>query len=157
MADFDLGFESLENSSDSSSRQIFFGIHSYFILKYMLCVFIRIASSKRFWWVHSTYHYLKKDRNNIPKLFPFASRPGALINPQWLELPMSRTSSLVPQMFELLKFDCRLQVEKKKTHSRAFEITITKTAYSNILKTLQSRRQFSDKKKLIFFKFILKI
>ena len=29
-----------------------------------------------------------------------------MINPQWLELPMSRTISMVPKMFEPLKFDC---------------------------------------------------
>ena len=27
---------------------------------------------------------------DIPKLFSFASGPGAMINPQWLELPQQR-------------------------------------------------------------------
>ena len=31
-----------------------------------------------------------------------------MINPQWLELPMSRTNfKLVPKMFEPLRFDCK--------------------------------------------------
>ena len=46
----------------------------------MLCVFIRIASSKRFKWVHSTYHYFTEDRKEI--LFLFVSLPGAMINLQ---------------------------------------------------------------------------
>ena len=29
-----------------------------------------------------------------------------MINPQGLELPMSRTNSMVPKMFEPLRFDC---------------------------------------------------
>ena len=32
-----------------------------------------------------------KIRKKIPKLSLFASWTGAMINPQWLELPMSRT------------------------------------------------------------------
>ena len=32
--------------------------------------------------------------------------PGTMINRQWLELPISRTSFHVPKMFESLKFDC---------------------------------------------------
>ena len=35
--------------------------------------------------------FLIKDQKDIPKLSPFASWPGIMINPQWLELPMSRT------------------------------------------------------------------
>ena len=41
---------------------------------------------------HSTYHYSIEDRNDMPKLSLFAFRPGAMINPQWLELSMSRTN-----------------------------------------------------------------
>ena len=37
-------------------------------------------------YVLSTYHYCLKDKK-IPKLSPFASWPGVMINPQWLELP----------------------------------------------------------------------
>ena len=32
-----------------------------------------------------------KEIKNIPKLSLFVSWPGTMINPQWLELPMSRT------------------------------------------------------------------
>ena len=57
--------------------------------KCMLCLLIRIASS--------TYYYFTGERKAIPKLSPFSSWPGALINPQWLELPMSRTNSHGPK------------------------------------------------------------
>ena len=62
-------------------------------MKYMLCVLIRIASRRRFLWVHTINHYYIEDRKNTPKLYPFASWHGSLINPQLLELLMSRTNS----------------------------------------------------------------
>ena len=59
----------------------------------MLCVLIRIASSRRFKWVHSIYnHCVENNKKKYPKLSLFASWTGAMINPQWLELPMSRTN-----------------------------------------------------------------
>ena len=54
----------------------------------MLCVLIRIASS-------STLNILflsRRSKNEKNPLSPFASRPGAKINPQWFELPISRTN-----------------------------------------------------------------
>ena len=45
----------------------------------MLCVLIRITSQR-----------VKKTFLNYPLLSP--EQPGAMINPQWLELPMSRTN-----------------------------------------------------------------
>ena len=33
---------------------------------------------------------LKEGQKDFPKLSPFASWHGAMINPQWLELPISR-------------------------------------------------------------------
>ena len=53
---------------DSSRKQIFRCI--------ILCVLIRI----------------EKIALNYRKLSPFGSWPGAMINPQWLELPISRTN-----------------------------------------------------------------
>ena len=43
----------------------------------------------------------------FPKLSPFASWPGTMINPQWLKLPISRTNFHAPKIFEPLRFDCR--------------------------------------------------
>ena len=37
------------------------------------------------------------DINDIPKLSTFASWPGALINPHWLELPISGTDFYGPK------------------------------------------------------------
>ena len=41
---------------------------------------------------YTTYHYCIEDGKDFPKLSPFASSPGAMINPQWFELPTSRTN-----------------------------------------------------------------
>ena len=35
---------------------------------------------------------LCKDRKGFPELSPFASWPGAITDPQWFELPISRTN-----------------------------------------------------------------
>ena len=43
---------------------------------------------------------------DFPELAIFASRPGAMINLHWLELPMARTIFHVPKVFEPLKFEC---------------------------------------------------
>ena len=63
----------------------------------MLCVLIRIASSRRFKWVHSTYNHCVENRKDFPKLSLFAFWTCAVINPQWLELPMSRTNFYGPE------------------------------------------------------------
>ena len=36
------------------------------------------------------YNHCVENRKDFPKLSLFASWTGAMINPQWLELPMSR-------------------------------------------------------------------
>ena len=38
------------------------------------------------------YNRCVENRKDFPKLSLFASWAGAMINPQWLELPMSRTN-----------------------------------------------------------------
>ena len=43
-----------------------------------------------------TQHTIIEDGNDIPKFSPYASWPGVLINPQWLELPISRTNFYGP-------------------------------------------------------------
>ena len=40
-----------------------------------------------------------EDRTYIPKSSPFASWLGAMINPQWLELPMSRTNVFITERY----------------------------------------------------------
>ena len=46
------------------------------------------------------------DQRDIPKLSPFASWSGIMINPQWLELQYQSLEQIpmVPKMFEALKF-----------------------------------------------------
>ena len=41
---------------------------------FVCCVYL--LESRRLFWVHSTYHYFIEDGKDIPKLSPFASRPG---------------------------------------------------------------------------------
>ena len=55
----------------------------------MLYVFIRIAFSRRFYTQHAITVW--KIENIFPKLSLFASWTGTMINPKWLEQPMSRT------------------------------------------------------------------
>ena len=42
--------------------------------------------------ISTLYNHCEENRKEFPKLSLFASRTGAMINPQWLELPMSRTN-----------------------------------------------------------------
>ena len=75
------------NSSDRSRKQI---VREIFIM--ILYVVHtqqnRLIESK---WVRSTYHYCIEDKKKDFRILqPFAAWPGAMINPQWLELPMSR-------------------------------------------------------------------
>ena len=63
----------------------------------MLCVLIRIASLRRFSWVHSAYNYCVENGKDFTKILLFAFWPGAMINPQWLELPISRTNFHSPK------------------------------------------------------------
>ena len=68
----------------------------------MLCVLIRIASL-------SIQLLCRKSKKNYPKLSLFASWPGAMINPQWLELPMSRTNFYGPK--DIRAVEVRLYVQ----------------------------------------------
>ena len=62
----------------------------------MLYVLIRLASSRQFKLVHSTYNYCKYQKDFF-KLSPFVSLPGVMINSQWLELPMSQINFYGPE------------------------------------------------------------
>ena len=46
---------------------------------------------------YTQHTIIVKKIKKIPKLSLFASWPGIMINPQWLELPMSRTISYGPK------------------------------------------------------------
>ena len=46
-----------------------------------------------------------EDENDISNISTFAFRADAMINPQWLKLPISGTNFHGPKMFEPLKFD----------------------------------------------------
>ena len=50
-----------------------------------------------------------ENRKDFPKLSPFASSTGAMINPQWLELPMSRTNFHGPK--DVRAIEVRLYID----------------------------------------------
>ena len=93
---FELIFESLRNSSASSRKQIFRVIFLFY--HEIVCCGYSLESPLRGDSNEYTQHtiFMKKIKK-IPKLSLFASWPGIMINPQWLELPMSRTISYGPK------------------------------------------------------------
>ena len=100
---FELIFESLRNFSDSSSKQL---LREIFLFYYeIVCCVYSLESS----------HFVE-DRKHFSELSPFASWSGAMIKSQWFELPISRTISMVPKMFEPLKFDCRTATETNTSY-----------------------------------------
>ena len=91
-------FESQRNSSDSSKNQVFRVI--FFFYHEIVCCVNLIEEI-----LMSTYSVPLRveDRKDVSKLSPFASRPGARINPQWLELPISRTNFQGPKDVRAIK------------------------------------------------------
>ena len=55
---------------------------------------------------YTQHTIIVRELEKNPKFSLFASWPGTMINPLWLELPMSRTIFYGPEVFEPLKFDC---------------------------------------------------
>ena len=99
-------FQSLQNPSNSSRKQIFWDFFPYFIMElYVVCIHKNrlieaiLMSTLN---IQSLCRQLKK----FPKLSLFASWTGAMINPQWLELPMSRTNFHGPK--DVRAIDVRL-------------------------------------------------
>ena len=125
--------------SFSGGASVSFGHVSSLLLswKCILCVLIRTASSRRYLSEHSTYHYFIEDRKEIPEESPFASWYVAVINPQWFELPMSRTNFHGHK--DIRAIEVRLYVWPRSTwphwvdwavkpqHNRLYVTSITKT------------------------------
>ena len=101
------------NSSDSSWKEIckenFLFYHGIVYRVYSL------ESSHRGDSNEYTHHYCVENRKGFPKLSLSASWPGAMINPQWLELPISRINFMVPKMFQPFRFYCSL-AQNRWTH-----------------------------------------
>ena len=74
-------------SMGESSPLSFFPLTRTGVWKCMFCVLIRIASSRRFYWVYLTNHYFINDRKDIPRLSQFA-KPGPIIKHLWLCTPV---------------------------------------------------------------------
>ena len=53
--------------------------------------------------------YFMEAGKDIPKVSPFTSRSVVMINPQWLELPMSRTNFYGPKDVRVTEVDCVLE------------------------------------------------
>ena len=97
-----------------------------------------------------TYLYFIEDRKDIPKLSPFASWPGAMMNPQWLELPMSRKNSMVAKLFETLTFDCMCKGKYVTSAFIAHQHGVPIDSRFRYLKPAESRRQFALNVKACF-------
>ena len=91
-------FSPLRNSSDCSRKQIF---REIFVFRHeIVCCVYSLESPRRGDATEYTKHTIivkSVDRKYFPKLSPFASWPGAMIYPQWLEQPISRTNFLSPK------------------------------------------------------------
>ena len=64
--------------------------------------------------VHSPYHHFIEGRKDIPILSLFSSWSGAVLHPQWLELPVSRTNFYGPKV--VWAIEIRLHFGKKNTY-----------------------------------------
>ena len=69
---------------------------SYFIMQ-VCCVYSLESPHQGDSYVETLHTIILLDREDILKLFIFASVPGAMINIHWLELPMSRTNFYGPK------------------------------------------------------------
>ena len=100
---FEFVLESLGKTSQSGRFIIIWGDFLFFYKNGILCVHIRIASMRRFYWEHTIYLHVKETQKYIPIM------PSDLT--LWLTLissnyPCLELISLVPKVFEPLKFDC---------------------------------------------------
>ena len=78
----------------------------------MLCIYLLESSDRgdsKEYTQHT--HHIIEDRKDITKLSPFVSWPCAMLNPQWLELPMPRTKFHGPiyvRVIEVLQYELLL-------------------------------------------------
>ena len=73
----------------------------------ILCVLIRVASTRRFLWENTIYHHVKENRKDIFIMPPDPALWLSLISSNYLCLELI---FMVPKVFELLKFYCILTV-----------------------------------------------
>ena len=92
---FTMANVSPRNSSNSSRKQIF---RDFFLFYHVIVCYVIEAILMKTLNIPLLY---RKSKTQISKLSIFASWPGTMINPQWLE-----QFSMVPKMSEPLKFDC---------------------------------------------------
>ena len=87
---------------------------SYFIMKlYVVCTHLNCLIKAILMSILKIQLLCRKWKKKIPKLLLFASWPGAMINPQWLELPtyiqaiwVTLSGSNYPDIFKPLRIDC---------------------------------------------------
>ena len=95
-------------SSQYSRKQIF---RDFFFLFYygIVCCVYSLESPHR----HSSYNHCVENRKVSPKLSLqcICSWTGAMINPQWLELPMSRTNFHGPK--DVRAIEVRLYLNRR--------------------------------------------
>ena len=81
-------------------RVFFFLIH---VENGILCVHIRIASMRRFYWEHTIYLHVKENRKYIPIIPSDLALRLKLISSNYTSLELF---FMVPKVFEPLKFYC---------------------------------------------------
>ena len=106
---FTLLFQSLQNSSNSSGKQID-NDFSLFNHETVGCVYSLESPHRGDSNEYTIYNHCVENRKDFPKLQLFASWIGAMINPQWLELPMSRTNLHGPE--DVRAIEVRLYLRK---------------------------------------------
>ena len=69
----------------------YLGKFPYFIIEIICCVYSLESPHQGNSNEYTQHTIIVKEIKNTPKLSLFASWPGTMINPQWIELSMSRT------------------------------------------------------------------
>ena len=67
----------------------------------MLCLFIRIALMRQFWWEHTTYLHIKETHRDIPIMPSILALCLTIISSKY---PCLEDLFMIPKMFEPLKF-----------------------------------------------------
>ena len=128
---FELYFQTQQNSSNSSRKQIFM---DFFLFYHgIVCCVYSLESPHRGDSNEYTQHTIivYKIEKDFPKLSLFASWTGAMINHQWLELPMSRTNFHGPK--DVRAIEVRLYFERLTTSVTMFAVLHTKSFLKRIL------------------------
>ena len=83
---------------------------------------LTIAQEYKYLGIFCLFYHCVENRKDFPKLSLFASLTGAIINPQWFELPMSRTNFHGPK--DIRAIEVRLYFVQSNRVLPTLDITI---------------------------------